>query len=303
MKLIALNDFGIVRISGEDASSFLQRQFTNNIDEISVTNSSFGAYLSAKGRVLVNFLIVSRDAGEYELVMPKDQIEPFVQRLRMFVLRDKVQITITDETDIFGVIEPQLNEDCEFKLPQDDFQNCASKFGTWIRLPADRERFILLTGQSSFPSDEVSQDEIDHWLLLDIKAGIFWIREITREMFVPQALNMDLIGAVSFTKGCYPGQEIVARLHYRGGVNHRMFRAASHAGSESQSGAKIKCDDIPGNQTGTVVDSMYDAALNNQQLLVSLPLRFLPSANLSLTDESRVELMKNALPYSIPESV
>ncbi len=301
MKSFQLDHLGTVRVTGDDAKCFLQRQFTSNIEEISNTKASFGAYLSVKGRILANFLIIQTSSTDYSLVMPKGLIDTFSQRLKMFVLRDKVSIDQLHESIIHGFIESHTPDELNIELPAEDLGVSVSKNGTWIRMPGKKTRYLVIAELSDIGAGSNAIHKTNEWSIMDAEAGIPWISEKTRELLVPQAVNLDLIGAVSFTKGCYPGQEIVARLHYRGGVNHRMLRATSPMGSESAIGTPIKCDDLPGNQTATVIESIEQADADRNQLLVSLPLRFLASSSFSLPDECKVELLMDALPYRIPE--
>ena len=305
MQLIPLHHLGIVRISGEDATSFLQRQFTNDMSEVTPEKSCQAAYLNVKGRVIANFLVLMRN-DDYYLVLSKDLTETLAKRLKMFVLRDKVDISIQPEMNFAGTFNENLLPPSESEIPLQNYCVQTSEDYSVVRIPASSARYGILGATSLLQSNsnELSQsDAINDWIIQDIQAGIPLISHATSESFVAQAINLDLIGAVSFSKGCFPGQEIVARLHYRGGVNRRMVRAIAPADSSADSGTLVECPEVPGNQTGIVVNSVLSNSSQHKQLLLSVPLKFLEQHSLQLEDTTRIEPILDELPYHIPEII
>ena len=303
MQLIPLHHLGIVRISGGDATSFLQRQFTNDMSEVTPERSCQAAYLNAKGRVIANFLVLMRN-DSYYLVLSKDLTETLVKRLKMFVLRDKVDISIQPEMSFAGTFNENLLPPSVSEIPLHYCCVQTSEDFSVVRLPATSARYGVLGATSIIQSNsnELSQsDAINDWIIQDILTGIPLISHTTSESFVAQAVNLDLIGAVSFSKGCFPGQEIVARLHYRGGVNRRMVRAIAPADSSVDSGTLVECPEVPGNQTGVIVNSVLSNSSQHKQLLLSVPLKFLEQHSLQLEDTTRIEPILDELPYHIPE--
>ncbi len=301
MKLTRLNHYGIVCISGADAEQFLQRQFTNDISEITQERCGFSAYLNPKGRILANFLIFRKD-DSFCLALSEDLVESFLKRLRMFVFRDKVSVAIQSDSQIVGLLDDKWPEYSNV-LPDQAFQVLNEDSFTYIRMPGESRRIAVYGENSDFERyAEYFDDRLaDEWKRIDIDCMYPLINGFTTEELVLQAANLDLTGAVSFTKGCYPGQEIVARLHYKGGVNRRMFRASVAGDAATESGALIYCDDLPGNQTGSIINSVRPNECEDRNLLISLPLKFLGHDRLRLDDGTNLQLKLDEMPYAIPE--
>ena len=301
MKLTRLKHYGIVCISGADAEQFLQRQFTNDISEVTPERCSYSAYLNPKGRILANFLIFKKN-DSFCLALSKDLVESFSKRLRMFVFRDKVSISIQTDSQIVGLLGDELPE-FSAVLPDQAFQVLDDDKFTYIRIPGAPRRIAVIGDNSDFErcAEHFDDSLADEWKQLDIDSMHPLINGSTTEELILQAANLDLIGTVSLTKGCYPGQEIVARLHYKGGVNRRMFRASVTGDAPIEPGSLIYCDDLPGNQTGLIVNSVRLQECEKKNVLVSLPLKFLGRERLRLDDGTNLQLMLDQMPYAIPE--
>ncbi len=292
-----LEQLAVIEITGHDAATFLQRQLAVEVSEMTADRSRLGAYLNPKGRVIGNFIMTMTN-DSYYLVADKDLAESLAKRLRMYVFRDKVEIKVR-ESWAFSVGQPS-SESASSELPQEVFQTQVSDGVTVFRMPSVALRYGVIAQQDSL--DRVSnylETTPGIWQQLNIESGIPWINSSTSEMFVAQAINLDLIDSVSWTKGCYPGQEIVARLHYRGGINRRMVHATCSVDTEVKAGDQISSSDQAGNQTGTVVNCAQDNGTLN--LLVSVPLKFVDQKNLLIADKYPVTLQTNRLPYVIPE--
>ncbi len=300
MRFTQLDFFSVVQISGEDAFSFLQRQLTNDMHAVTSTKASFGAYLSPKGRIIANFIIILDGENNYYLILASDLVDDFVNRLKIFVFRDKVDIQTLCGMTAYGIQGAADSIESDVQLPDNDLETGLYHQCKTVRLPGRSQRFVILANEKSISSHNI-QPQAANWFLQDVYAAIAWIRKANHEQYVPQAVNLDLIGAVSFVKGCYPGQEIVARLHYKGGVNHRMFQATCESATTITVGTKIECSDIPGNQTGTVVESQLEHDDGTQRLLVSLPLRFLGANELKLENATPIRLSVDQMPYTIPQ--
>lgn len=301
MKLTRLNHYGIVCIAGVDAEQFLQRQFTNDISEITLERCGFSAYLNPKGRIFANFLIFRKN-DNFCLALSKDLVESFSKRLRMYVFRDKVSISIQSDAQIVGLLDDEWPGFSDV-LPDKAFQVLHEDNFTYMRMPGESRRIAVYGDKSDFESYSEHFDEslVDEWKQLDIESMYPLINGFTTEELVLQAANLDLTGAVSFTKGCYPGQEIVARLHYKGGVNRRMFRASVPGDALTESGSLIFCDDLPGNQTGSIINSVRPKECDDKNLLISLPLKFLGHDRLRLDNGTSLRLRLDQMPYTIPE--
>jgi len=273
--LMPLSQMGILTVTGDDASNFLQNLLTNDVKALVANQSQLTGICTAKGRLLANFLLINTN-DSYLLVLPKTMCASLKQRLSMYVLRSKVTISdSSDEVIAFGLYQNTPTMVAE--LPEQEHQLSAANNANFIKLPSQsKPRYLCLTTsdnameltQSLLEQDWIFAQEAN-WNLLDINAGIPTIYSETKEKFTPQQVNFDLIGGVSFNKGCYPGQEIVARLHYLGSPSRRMFSASSELSIESDAGDEVTS--AGGQVLGHIV-TVQRCADNEMKLLLSLKL-------------------------------
>lgn len=226
---------GLIRVTGDDAGTFLHAQLTNATEDLSAADARLAGYCSPKGRLQASFL-TWRDAEGIVLQLSAD-IQPAIQkRLTMFVLRAKAKLADASAAyRLLGVAGPKAAEALAaagLPAPLAPLAAAAADGTTVIRLPdgaaqprwqlavpAERADAVLATLAATLaPADA------EVWDWLDIAAGIPRIVTATQEQFVPQMINFELIGGVNFRKGCYPGQEVVARSQYRGTLKRRMWR-------------------------------------------------------------------------------
>ena len=257
-----LTQLGVIGFAGEDAQAFLHAQLTCDVAALPVDRGVYGAYCTPKGRMLATFLLW-RSADGYFMQLPAALREQIQKRLSMYVLRSKVKVEDAGPrwmlAGVFGEGAAARIEQIFGPAPKDDHQLLNSTAGTVLRLAADRfEILIPRVGAASTLQrlkDSIESVEPARWDWLDLRAGVPTITEPTREQFVPQMANLDLIGGLSFSKGCYPGQEIVARMHFLGKLKQRMFLA--HAGVETppQPGDKLYSADLGSQASGTVVNA------------------------------------------------
>ena len=283
-----------VRVAGTDARSFLQNQLSNDMLEISENQFGHGAYLTAKGRVFANFFVIQID-DRFLLAISPTLVDSFMQRLQMYVMRSDVVIERQSDAVFFGELN-STSDDFE----EQPYQAFKSPDFVSLSMPGHSPRIgrIVLNSQADSTSPVLQQEKL-RWQAIDIESGLPLVTDKTSEMLVPQALNLDLTGALSFSKGCFPGQEIAARLHYRGGVNRRMFRAITEGGETPEIGTSVICES-KATQFGTVVNAI-ETASNDYSLLVSVPLAFLEFSDLKLETGTPVKLLPDRLPYEIPE--
>lgn len=229
-----LTQYRLIRVSGEEAAVFLQRQFSNDIQEITDSHSQYSCYSNAKGRMLASFLIW-RWQGDYWLMVAADIAEAICQRLSMFILRSRVKALLSDTISLIGLKERKGQNEHDFfplSIPDMPYQVIATDNSVMIRTPGgggiiaanDKGTAHVCTALNGKPG--VMGVGCEAWSLLDIRAGIPWVTQKTQEAFVAQMANMDLIGAVNFKKGCFPGQEIIARTQYLGKLKRRLYRVA-----------------------------------------------------------------------------
>jgi len=238
MTVYPLNNLSVFEARGLDTLTFLQGQLTNDIVAPGVDQSRLAGYCTAQGRLLATMVLGETPnidgVPAVRGLIRTDILTPVLKRLNMFVLRAKVSLTAID-LGVVGVSVPEdgcaaLSSALKHPLPSSPWQTVHAETGTWIGAPsADplMHRWWWIAGsqqQVAFEAVGVrcGYGEASLWECFDIQAGLPWIEASTQDLFIPQTLNLDLIGGVSFTKGCYPGQEIVARSHYRGTVKKRM---------------------------------------------------------------------------------
>jgi folate-binding protein YgfZ len=232
MQRARLTRYGLLSVTGADARAFLHAQLTNDIEHLAPDRWVLAGWCSAKGRLLATFLVVPAPEG-FLLQLARDLAEPVAKRLGMFVLRAKVKIA--DESERlaqFGVWDTDLSG------PDVAWQ------GNVATVRVGERRFLQL-GPPAELTERPNAGEVQ-WTLQEIRAGRPLITRATQDQFVPQMVNFEAIGGVDFHKGCYPGQEIVARAQYRGQVKRRMVHARAPAGISLAPG-----QDYNG---GTVVD-------------------------------------------------
>ncbi len=230
--LCDLSDWGWIEVSGKDAVQFLQGQLTNDVRELSDRHAHLSAHCTPKGRMLAIFRVL-RLGDTFLLQLPRSLVASTLQRLQFFVLRAQVGLRdVSDEFAFFGLagdraeslLSPHFDLD-----PARDFFPSTTKI--LLRIPGPTPRFQLLGPPESMIAlweelePEASPREGNFWSLLDIRAGLPWIYPETREAWVPQMVNLQRIDGVSFTKGCYTGQEVVARMQYLGKLKRRMYWA------------------------------------------------------------------------------
>lgn len=293
MPAALLDDFSLLRFSGPDAAAFLHGQLTCDVQVLKPGNSSYGGYCSPKGRLLATFLLWPDDAG-FNMLLPVPIAEAVRKRLSMYILRAKVNaedlgasLVCSGATGADARTQvTALGGDC----PQRLHAVTVTANTTTIALPG--ERYLLVTGRDN------AQPAPGHgeWQASDIACGIPFILPQTQEEFVPQMVNLDLIGALSYTKGCYPGQEIVARTHYLGRLKQRMFRV-SVAGPAAP-GDKLYCAEL-GEQAAGMIVAAVPLENGHHDALAVLQTANAHSAAYHCASPQGPVLAMNTLPYQV----
>lgn len=231
--LCDLSHYSLISASGSDTADFLQNQFCNDVRNISATQSQLNAYCTPKGRILAFFRLFQREDCYY-LRLPQEILEPTLKRLRMYVMMSKVTLEDASERLIrIGFAGPQAAQQLgqwvdavpttvDSVTQSNGLSIVCVQAGTRFEIIGEAADVISLWENLSKQAKPVGYGS---WELLDIHAAIPEIVATTQEAFVPQMINLQGINALSFKKGCYPGQEIVARMHYLGKLKRRMFIA------------------------------------------------------------------------------
>jgi hypothetical protein len=225
-----LSQLAVLAFSGDDAGTFLQNQFTNDVRGLHPDTAQMNGFCSAKGRLLGNFLMW-RSGGDFCLQLSGDIRDAVLKRLNMFILRAKVKgRDASDETVRLVVAGPAAEATVRVAtglMPEDAMKVAQDAKALVVRLAHDK--FVLSLPPDSAPAVWSSLSASARpvgaatWDWLRLTHGIPMIVAATVDQFVPQMVNFDLINSVSFQKGCYPGQEIVARTHYLGRLKRRMY--------------------------------------------------------------------------------
>ena len=257
-----LSHFGLIAVHGDDAEAFLQGQLTNDVSMLDGNRTQLSGLCNPKGRLLASFRLF-RYRDSFYLSLPADMVEGVINRLRMYVLRS--QVTLEEAGDTF----------VHLGISGDDAAECLTEFAGSLPDAVDtmtvQDDFLILKVPGIYPSYEVFTtvtqatelwDKLnvrsapvgaEAWRLLNIQAGIPVIYPETREAFVPQMTNLQLINGVSFKKGCYTGQEIVARMQYLGKLKRRMYPVRTAADEAPGTGDEIFEEKGPDQSCGRLV--------------------------------------------------
>lgn len=281
-----LTSLGVIRVEGPDAASFLQAQVTADLRGLAPGTSTLAAWCSPQGRVIA-LLRIGPFADGYLAVLPRELCGSVHERLRRFVLRSRVAI-IDASADLTVVgISGREPGALDALPPHGEL--------AVLRLPASRELLIGTAEPLGAATAGLDPAGDDAWEARCIAEGEPEVYSSTSESWVPQMLNLDLLGAVSFRKGCYPGQEIVARTQNLGRIKRRMFRYHVAGPSLPEAGAAL----FQGkSKVGEVVRSVRRATTAQLLAVVSLD-----AAGTGLTDETgEVTCSPEPLPYAVPEA-
>ena len=251
-----LQRLGLLSCAGDEARGFLHAQLTSDVATLAPGDARMAGWCSAKGRLLATFLVVPH-AGEYLLQLPRELAPAVAKRLSMFILRAKARLTDVSEAwaqfGIWGSGAAERLAGAGFPVPQAPMR--AAQSGDAIVVQVAEQRFLVLVSASQrarLAALAAAVDE-DAWTLEEIRAGRPQVVLATQDQFVPQMVNLERLGAVDFKKGCYPGQEIVARTQYRGVLKRRMVRARVAAAAAA--GDDLFADEIPGQASGMVANA------------------------------------------------
>lgn len=309
---IPLPDYGLIAASGADARSFLHGQLTSDIENLRQDRAQLAGYCSAKGRLLALFTAFVADNGDVLLECDTSLLPQTLKRLQMFVLRAQCKLRNAD-TD-YRIIGVSAFYDGDQAFTLQSIGSVQKHDGTFlIRLQdaADTPRHLLIVPVAKY--DEVLAQlsatpgltALTHlqWDALQVQAAVPRITAPVVEQFVPQMVNLEALGGVNFKKGCYPGQEVVARSQYRGTLKRRMFPVnAVDASVAMSAGQEVFVKSEPAQPAGMVVFGAGNTAL------VELKLSALEALN-ACTDSLHLQSAEGALlnvgklPYTLPTEV
>jgi folate-binding protein YgfZ len=265
-----VTDLGLIAVSGDDAASFLHNQLTNDVEHLGTGEARLAGYCTPKGRLQATFLMWrGQENQDIYLQLPRAIQPPLQKRLTMFVLRAKAKLRdATEEAPtaaVLGLVGAKAGEALARHvgtLPDAPYGKLEGGFGTVIRLADafDAPRYLWITsGETGVKALPALRETLQlggnaAWHLAGIHAGVPQVTPPTQEQFVPQMVNFELIGGVNFKKGCYPGQEIVARSQYLGKLKRRMV-LATLPNAAAQAGDEIFSSIDPDQPSGMIVNA------------------------------------------------
>ncbi|WP_269632868.1 CAF17-like 4Fe-4S cluster assembly/insertion protein YgfZ [Pelomonas sp. BJYL3] len=309
---VPLDDWGVIAAQGEEAAKFLHSQLTQDLALQKPEQARLAGYCSAKGRLLATMVAFKPATDAVLLALPAELLPQTQKRLAMFVMRAKCKLSDASAGQPGGwVVWGMAGRTAQQWLGADGSEATWSTLGkalpdgrqAWgARLPdagtqggAVARYLVLLPADAARP--ELPAIGSSDWAALDIASGLAWVRSPTVEQFVPQMLNLELLGGVNFQKGCYPGQEVVARSQYRGTIKRRTFAFACPA--PAQVGQEVFHSEDPEQPAGLVAGVAVQGA--GSLLLVETKLAALQSGSLHLGSALGPALTQQALPYEITE--
>jgi len=320
---VRLADWGVIRAQGEEAAKFLHTQLTQDLALQTGAQARLAGYCSAKGRLLATMLAVKPDDQSVLLALPAEVLPATVKRLSMFVLRAKCKLSDDSASwAVWGLSGAQARDwlakagAATGTATQAAAGAEATPATVWsvsrvaladgrealaVRLPDDglTPRFLLLQPADA-PAPALPAIDPEEWRGLDVTAGLAWVRQGTVEQFVPQMLNLELLGGVNFQKGCYPGQEIVARSQYRGTIKRRTHLfALDGSDADATPGQEIFHSADPEQPAGMVAG--FGRQEGRPLLLAEVKLAALESGTLHLGSATGAVLTPRSLPYVIGE--
>lgn len=306
--LVDLNHFALIRATGADCETFLNGQLTNDVRRVDGAHSQLSAWCSPKGRMLTLFRIFRRHDALL-LQLPASLRDDVLKRLRMYVLRAKVTLENADDAPIrFGIAGPDAP--ASLQVAAGTAPNAANDVSVsdgvmCARVPGIHPRFELLVepDRASRLWTALRRGAVpvgaEAWTWHDIMAGIPTVLPPTSDAFIPQMANLDLIGGISFDKGCYTGQEIVARLHYRGRLKQRMYRTRIEVDTPPLPADSIYDATNPNQSAGSVVVAAA-APDGGYELLAVLHCDSVANGQLHLHQPAGPRLIIEPLPYALP---
>jgi len=283
MESILLDDLGVLRIRGADAQRFLQGQLSNDMTRLCAERAVLAGYHNPQGRAIALLRLILVAPEDILAIVPRELAAAVVSRLSKFILRAKVKLDeVSDSFNIHGLVAV---DDSRPPVP--------SPHATLARMAGEPARWFLIS-----PADaaQPASGERQRWRSFDLAGGQPQVYAATSEQFIAQMLNLDALGAIAFDKGCYTGQEVIARAHYRGRVKRRMQRFATHAAQELVAGTVGRLTD---GRSFKVVDAVRQEGGGCEFLAVTA---------LAARDEAQqdsatppIEATALPLPYGLPE--
>ena len=303
----ALEDTALIGVSGPDAASFLHAQLTSEVLSLAPLRTQYSGHCSPKGRLLGTFLLW-RLENEIVLQLPASIAAAMRARLQKYVLRSRVTLTdVSERFRIFGFVAKNGEAASAFGQAAPAIPHEVNVRGGLTITSLGSHRYVILETTRDHGSAPLANglDEplapADAWRRSEIAAGVSWITPPTQDQFVPQMVNLDLIGGVSFSKGCYPGQEIVARTHYLGRLKQRLYRVRFTSAAAPRPGDPLLSPRFGAEQSCGMIVNVVDGPGGAHEALVAVQIESARDRDVHWRDLSGPMLEFLPLPYAVPE--
>lgn len=293
-----LPDWGVIRAQGDDAVSFLQGQLTSDVATLGMSEARLAGYCSPKGRLLASFVVWKAARDQLLLACSRDLLAPTLKRLSMFVLRARCKLSdASEELRLHGLAGEAAKTWLGDAAPAAAWKKTDRDDGHVVRLPDAMgvARYLRIAAAGS--SVELPALSHDDWRWLEVQGGVPRIEAATADQFVPQMVNLELLGGVDFQKGCYPGQEVVARSQYRGTLKRRM--ALFDCDASCRAGQDVFHADDPQQPAGMVVNAAPSPS-GGSSALVEIKLAAMEAGSIHLGAVDGPVLQQRPLPYPVP---
>ena len=290
-----ISHLGVIRVQGDDAASFLHGQLTNDFALLDLHHARLAAFCSAKGRMQASFIGFKRAHDDILLVLSRDLLAQTLKRLSMFVLRAKAKLSdASADFHLQGLIGNAVphSEQAPWALQSEGDAHIVHLY------PAAGQARALWIAPASTAAPATTLTAAQ-WLWSEVASGVATVSQPVYELFVPQMLNYESIGGVNFKKGCYPGQEVVARSQFRGTLKRRAFIV--HAQAEVQAGTEVFAASDAEQAAGTVVQAA-PAPQGGWEAIISMQISAAPEA-LAAGSATGTPLTILPLPYTLLEDI
>ena len=304
-----LPQLGSLRFEGPDAATFLHGQLSSDLRELSPGRLQRSSYSSPKGRVLADLLLwrAPRDDATIHALIGADLAPAIAKRLSMFVLRAKVRVgDVSAGSARFGVGGPGAAGAIDRALGAHPDPGAVASADGVVVIGLPDGRFVVEADVAHAQrvqdalAAHAARTDATPWIAADVRAGVPLVTTATSDQFVPQALNLDVLGAVSFQKGCYPGQEIVARTQYLGRLKERLYAFDADV-PPPQAGTRLYAASFGDQPCGTVVSAAAVPGTTRSELLAVVQRAAVENDAVHLGAPDGPVLASIALPYALPE--
>jgi folate-binding protein YgfZ len=301
--------WALLRVAGDDGVAFLHGQLSSDVKALRPGDGQYWSYNSPKGRTLANGVLWRAPAGDdaVTLLLAADLAATIRRKLAMYVLRARVTIDdVTDHHALLGLAGAGAAQAAQEALGVAPPRATAVAFGanaTAFALPDGRFVIVAATQApivQAALARHASIVDADTWRWLGVAAGVPWITAATSDLFIPQMLNWDVLGGVNFRKGCYPGQEIVARMQYLGRLKERLFAFRSDAFDAAPATRLFSAALAPDQPCGTLVNAAPHPS-GGTAILAVVQVAAADADDLALGTPDGPRLRRHALPYPVPD--